>query len=438
MYDGARAFNVPRIAKELTDAAKYTGPAGEGPLAPAQGDAQGGRKSGAKGRGKDPGRRIRVNTIAAGPARMRKRHWGLMASFLLLVIAPFAAVAYYLYEVAVDQYASTTGFTVRQNEAGAATDVLGGLAAFTGGGGQADADILFEFIVSQELVQRVNARMDLVAHYSAPYDQDPIFALSPDATIEGLVDQWQRIVRISYSQSNGLIELRVLAFSPDMARDLAQAIIEESQVLVNELNGTARADAMRFAQTDLDAAIARLRTAREALTSFRTRSQIVDPESDLQGRMGVLNNLQQQLAEALIENDLLGENTANPDDPRLRQSAQRIDVIRARIAQERQNFTSADTQAGGEDYPTLIADFEGLVVDREFAEGSYRAALTALDLARTNATRQSRYLAVFIQPTMPESAEFPRREVILGLAGLFLLLGWAIMALVYYSIRDRQ
>lgn len=405
-----------RIAKPLTDEAKKPGSV-----------------DGAK-------RRIRVNTVPAGRAKMRWRHWGILISFVVLVLAPIGAVAYYLYQVSVDQYASTTGFTVRQNEAGAATDVLGGLAAFTGGGGsgQADADILFEYIVSQEMAQRLDARLDLVAHYSAPYAEDPIFALDPDTTIEGLVDHWQSIVRISYSQSSGLMELRVLAFEPAMAQGIAQAIIEESQNLVNALNGTARDDAMRFAQQDLATALERLRTAREALTTFRTRTQIVDPESDLQGRMGVLNNLQQQLAEALIENDLLGENTANPNDPRLRQSAQRIDVIRERIALERQNFTQADAQIGGEDYPTLIAEFEGLVVDREFAEESYRAALTAQDLARVNTTRQSRYLAVFIQPTFPELAEFPRRDVILGLCALFLLLGWAILALVYYSIRDRQ
>lgn len=396
--------------------------------------------AGAKAKGDAPRRRIRVNTKPAGPARMRRRHWGIIGSFLILVIAPFALVAYYLYWVSVDQYASTTGFTVRQNEAGAATDVLGGLAAFTGGGGggQADADILFEYIVSQELVQRLNDRMDLVGHFSAPYDADPIFALDPEATIEGLLDHWQSIVRISYSQSTGLMELRVLAFEPQMARDIAQAIIDESQALVNALNGTARADAMRFAEQDLETALVRLRLAREAMTAFRTRTQIVDPESDLQGRMGVLNNLQQQLAEALIENDLLGENTANPNDPRLRQSAQRIDVIRERIAQERLNFTLADGAEDGEDYPTLIAEYEGLTVDREFAEESYRAALTALDLARTNTTRQSRYLAVFIQPTFPELAAFPRRDVIAGLALLFLVLGWSIAALVFYSIRDRQ
>ncbi|GAB5447019.1 MAG: sugar transporter [Gymnodinialimonas sp.] len=381
-----------------------------------------------------------MNTVPAGRAKMRWRHWGILISFVVLVLAPIAVLATYLYTVAVDQYASTTGFTVRQNESSAATDVLGGLAAFTGGGGsgQADADILFEYIVSQELVQRLDARLDLVGHYSAPFEEDPFFALDPDTTIEGLVDHWQRIVRISYSQSSGLMELRVLAFEPGMAQAIASAIIEESQSLVNALNSTARDDAMRFAEQDLAAALVRLRTAREALTAFRTRTQIVDPESDLQGRMGVLNNLQQQLAEALIENDLLGENTANPNDPRLRQSAQRIDVIRERIALERQNFTEADAQVGGEDYPTLIAEFEGLVVDREFAEESYRAALTALDLARTNTTRQSRYLAVFIQPTFPELAQFPRRDVILGLAALFLVLSWAILALVYYSIRDRQ
>lgn len=385
-------------------------------------------------------RRIRINTVPAQRARMRWRHWGIVISFIVLVLAPLGAAAFYLYRVAVDQYASTTGFTVRQNETGAASDVLGGLAAFAGGGGsgQADADILFEYIVSQELVQRLDERLDLVGHYAAPYGVDPVFALSPDTTIEGLVDHWQRIVRISYSQSSGLIELRVLAFEPEMARTIARAIIEESQELVNALNSTARTDAMQFAEQDLEAALVRLRMAREALTAFRTRTQIVDPESDLQGRMGVLNNLQQQLAEALIENDLLSENTGNPNDPRLRQSAQRIGVIRERIALERQNFTEADAQVGGEDYPTLIAEYEGLVVDREFAEGSYRAALTALDLARTNTTRQSRYLAVFIQPTFPEQAQFPRREVVLGLCTLFLLLGWAILALVYYSIRDRQ
>ena len=39
---------------------------------------------------------------------------------------------------------------------------------------------------------------------------------------------------------------------------------------------------------------------------------------------------------------------------------------------------------------------------------------------------------------MPQTAEFPQRFVLGGLAGLFLTLLWGVGALVYYSIRDRQ
>lgn len=124
----------------------------------------------------------------------------------------------------------------------------------------------------------------------------------------------------------------------------------------------------------------RLKSAREALTRFRTRTQIVDPAADIQGRMGVVNNLQQQLAQALVDLDLLQE-TTNLSDPRVTRAEQRIDVIRNRINKERDNFSNGgdDSDAQGEDYPTLIAEFESLSVDREFGEVSYRAALAALD-----------------------------------------------------------
>jgi capsular polysaccharide transport system permease protein len=430
---GIVSSNVIGRAADLADTA----------APPPRPQPEGAARDGAAGKGRRPKAPNMQEIVhrfrpSAGPARMRRRHFGLMLSFLVVVTVPLFVVAVYLYTFAQDQYASNAGFTVRAEEAGAATDILGGLAGFTGANASSDGDILYEFITSRELVQRLNARMDLVGHYSAPHGWDPVFSLAPDAAMEQLVDHWQRVVRVSYTRSSGLIDVEVLAFDPVTAHTIAQAIVEESQRLINELNEQARADAMRFAEADLEAAITRLRAAREALTAFRTRTQIVDPQSDIQGRSGVLNNLQQQLAEALIDFDLLSENTTNPNDPRLVQAMRRIEVIDERIRQERANFVTDEVGLYGEDYPTLMAQFEGLTVDREFAEQSYRAALTALDLARTNSARQSRYLAVYIRPSLPESAGYPRRAMILGLSLFFLVLGWAIMALVYYSIRDRQ
>ena len=382
---------------------------------------------------------VQVRPIAA-PATMRRRHWGLLLSFLLFVLLPLVASAYYLWTVAEDQYSSTTGFTVRSEESGGASDILGGLAQFAGANTGADGNVLNEFIQSQEIVEAIDDAVDLRTHYAQHWDTDPVFSLWPDASIEDLLWYWARVVRISFDEGSGLIDVQVLAFDPEMATRIAELIVSESQDRVNELNTQARADAMRYANEELEIAIARLKDAREALTRFRTRTQIVDPETDIQGRMGVMNNLQQQLAEALVEQDLLLATITSETDLRIVQGQRRIDVIRARIAAEREAFANADDDIGGvgEAYPTLISEFESLTVDREVAEETYRAALTALDVARANASRQSRYLATYVRPTRAQESEFPQRFVLIGLAALFLGLVWSVMALVYYSIRDRS
>ncbi len=368
---------------------------------------------------------------------MRSRHWGLILGFLLGVILPTFMVGGYLYTYSLDQYASSMGFTVRKEEGGSATDLLGGLAQFAGTGGSADSDILYEFIQSQELVEAVENKVNLRDHYSAYWDEDPVFALWPDASIEDLVWYWSRIVRISYDRSAGLIELRVLAFEADMAQRVAQAILDEGQNRINALNAAAREDMMRYAEADLEVALQRLKEGREALTRFRIRTQIVDPSADIQGQMGVVNNLQQQLAEALIEYDILLETTTS-NDPRLTQGQRRIEVIRERIAEEREAFASEEIGGVGADYPTLMAEYESLIVDREFAEETYRAALAARDIAQATSSRQSRYLAAYVRPTLSESAQYPQREMLIALVALFLFLAWAILVLIYYSVRDRR
>jgi len=397
-------------------------------------------KAGTTGR-KGRGRRqptVEVRPIAVG-ATMRRRHWGIVLSFAITVLLPVFVTVVYLWAVAADQYSSHTGFTVRSEESGTATDLLGGLVSFGAGNTNSDADVLYEFIQSQEIVEKVDAKLDLRGLYSIHWPRDPVFSLRPDASIEDLHAYWERVVRISFDGGNGLIDLEILAFRPEDARRVAEEIVAQSQAMINELNETAREDALRYARTDLDQAIQRIKDARGALTGFRTRTQIVDPQTDIETRLGVLQGLQQQLAEALVEAGIL-EQTTTDNDPRLIQTRQKIGVIRSRIAYERQTFANAENEVGslGEDYPTLIAEYESLSVDLEFAEEAYRAALTAMDVAKSNALRQSRYLATYVNPTRSQSSEYPRRFVISGLTALLLIMLWGMGALVYYSLRDRR
>ena len=48
------------------------------------------------------------------------------------------------------------------------------------------------------------------------------------------------------------------------------------------------------------------------------------------------------------------------------------------------------------------------------------------------------YLAAHVEPTIAESPLYPRRAMLSGLVGLFLLLGWGVALLVYYNVRDNR
>jgi capsular polysaccharide transport system permease protein len=371
------------------------------------------------------------------PARAKARHWGLLIAFLVIVILPVAGSSWYLYTRAADQYASTLGFTVRSEDVSSSLDLLSGLGSSLGSSGGRDSDILYEFISSQELVRAINAKMDLRRIFSRHYDTDPLLSFNTDGTIENLTAFWQRMVRVSYDSGSGLIELRTLAFSADEAQQIAWLIYDESSEMINELSAIARSDATRYAQEELTLALERLKLAREAMTTFRLANQIVDPNADIQVQMGLLKTLQTQQVSALIEHDLISE-TASPNDPRVTQARRRLEVIEALIENERQKFGTGGSGPRGQQFARTIAEFERLSVDREYAEATYATALNALDAARAEANRQSRYLAAYIKPTLAEKPEFPQRELIVAFVLLFSFLVWAICSLLFYALRDRD
>lgn len=383
-----------------------------------------------------PGQHVHVPRPAQ-PAQMRRHHRGLLIMFAVLVLVPSLVAAWYLWVRAADQYASNVGFSVRTEEVSSAIELLGGITDLSGSS-SSDTDILFAYLTSQELVRKMDEQLDLRAIWSrVAYADDPVFAYDAPGTIEDLLAHWERKVSIVYDSGSGMIDLRILAFDPVDATRIAEALLAECDAMINSLSAIAREDAIKYARDELETGLERLKKARQALTSFRNRTQIVDPTIDTQNQMGLLITLQQQLAAALIELDLLRETTSS-GDPRTRQAERKVGVIENRIESERRNL-GLGTDAGTRDvFATLVGEYEGLIVDREFAEAAYTAALASFDAAQADARKQSRYLAAHIRPTRAERAEYPERAKIMGLLMLFLTLSWVIVSLVYYSLRDRS
>lgn len=378
-----------------------------------------------------PGLAAKASGIEVPPARARSRHWAILASFLLVVLLPFGLATGYLYTRAADQYHSETAFSIRSEEQTSAAAGLLGAITQINPGSASEADILFEYIRSQKIVEIIDNQLDLRRIYNKAED-DPVFALGSGATIEDLLGYWNRMVKVSYESSAGIIHVRANAFTAEDAQAIATAILAESGAVVNRLSEQAREDAVRFAREELEEAEEHLRKVRKRMADFRRTNRIVDPSADIAGQMGLLNALQQELAQALVERDVLLSYAAE-DDQRVIQANRRISAITGQIEEERQNLG-----VGGVDgvLPEVVGTYEELQVDIEFANTAYTQALAALAAARAEARRQSRYLAPHVRPTQAESPLYPRRVLLSGLAGLFLILGWGTLMLIYYNVRD--
>lgn len=354
-----------------------------------------------------------------------------------MVVTPVIATAWYLWARAQDQYVSVMAFSVRKEDQKAGLDILGGLGAFTSSGGASDQNILYQYIRSEDMVRAVGETVDLPARFSGGWPRDFMYAYDPSGTIEDLVDYWNRQITVLSDDKTGIITVKTAAFSPQDAKTIADAIYAASSTTVNRLSDQAREDATRYAREELNKAERRVEEVRNRMTDYRIRTQLVDPKAEFESQMGILTQLQSQLAAALVAQDMLVENGTRESDPRFEQGQKKIGAIESRIQQERDKFSTSRDGPGGESYARLVADYEQLTSDRTFAEATYTAARATYDKALAEAQRQTRYLAAHIIPQVPEQSLRPNRPMVLALMALFLTLGWSILLLIYYSVRDR-
>lgn len=368
--------------------------------------------------------------------------WGGLLTFLLLVIGPLAATLWYLETRAADRYASRASFSIRSAEQAPALEIFGAVTHLGGGSGLADSQILYDFIQSQQIIEEIRVPAGLEQRWGRA-SEDVLFTLGQDQPIEEIHDHWARMIDISLDLTSGILDLEVRAFGAEDAQVIARAILEASGRLVNEISENARDDAVRFAAQERDAAEQRLRDIRAALRTFKLRSGLRtfrDTEQpaaakDTRAALGAMAAMEEERARLRAELDGL-EGQGDAGTPRADLLKAKLERLAQRIAAHQARLNGAPA---GQAKPAQAAiAYEELLVDRAFAEEAYKLALATYDQASAEARRKQRHLAVHIQPTLSERADYPDRSmwlITIGLAGFAL---WSILMLVIGNIRERR
>ncbi|MDX1017156.1 MULTISPECIES: RkpR, polysaccharide export protein [Sinorhizobium] len=384
------------------------------------------------------------NKPALRPRWLRKltfRHTVIAVSFLGLVAVPATLTSLYMAFIAADQYHSTASFAVRSIEGSASGDILGMFTQASGGSTVSDSYILMDYILSERMAADADRRFKLEEVY-ATRGLDYFYGIGSDLPIEDKLDYWRDMVKVTFDHASGIMQVTVKAFEPSQAQEIAKFIVDQSDGLVNSLSLSARNDVLRAAQDEVLAGEARLAKARAGLRDYRDKSQEISPEEGAKLAVQLIGTLEQQLTQ--LNADLAtAKSQMSEDTPRIRVLKTRIESLEQQLDVERQRLGAGEKSPSAAGDPTSpdvagrIAEFEELETEREFAERAYTAALGSLEKARIDANNRQRYLALFIEPTLSQMAQYPSRMLNSLLLTLALLFAWGIGVMSYYNIRDR-
>lgn len=367
--------------------------------------------------------------------------WLTVATFVILVLLPFGAAAYYFAYVAADRYAVEVKFAIRSPSGLGSNDLLGIVTgAAAAGSTQADSYMVVDFLESRQFLDAISDKVDLKAIYAI--DQaDFLTRLPPDASKEDQVKYLPRMLSAYYDSTSQIITVEAQAFTPADAFAMTEAVLAATSDLVNKISERARQDTVRLAEAELVRAEEALRAQRAEIALFRDTEQKIDPTSTVTTQENVLAQLQGQLARTLTEMSSLREFLAE-DAPSVRVLRSQIDSIERQIAAERARLGSGSDGASGTDggqgsaLNLAVAQYEALVVDLEFRQRAYLSALTSLELARVEADRQQRYVAAFVLPSVPEEALYPKVATSLAVIGAVAFLIWGVLSLFIQIVRE--
>jgi capsular polysaccharide transport system permease protein len=387
----------------------------------------------------DQGARV-ARLVVPGPARtayeapIRRRFPSLRAlSFLAVVMLPVATAAVYYSMVAADQFVSEFRLSLRTVDA----PRVEALTLFSGQVAQmaasSESQIVAQYIASRAIVDALDPDLDLRKLFSAP-EADWWARLWLPASIEQLVYYWRNQVDPFYDTSTGTIVVRVRAFTPNDSLSLAQAIVSQSEKLINDLSARARRDTVGLAEAELVQTEARLKAVLAQIRDFRDRQQLIDPGKTADATAALANKLRDELLKANAELTTL-KAYMRDDAPAVRVLKARIRALDIQLHGLARELTD-DTKPATPALSQTLGAYEALEAERKFAELAYQHALEGLDRARDNADRQHIYIASFVPPSLPESSLYPHRWRSVGIVALVAFAMWAIGALMLQSIRD--
>lgn len=371
-------------------------------------------------------------------ARAGKRAGGLLAAvrkrgiFGMAALACAAATAYWGV-VASDRYVSQANVIVQRTDlAGSQTMDFSSLLGSVNGS-RSDELLLRNYLLSMDMLRKLDAKLQLRAHYSDGA-RDPLSRMwSADVPDEWFLEYYLSRVSVELDEYSGVLVVKAQAFDALTAQAITTFLVQEGERAMNEMAHRLARDQVAFVEKQVAQMAERFQQTRQAVVRFQNAHGLVSPETRAQQLNSVVERLQAQRTELQTRRTtLLGY--LEPHAAAVVEVDLQIGAIDKQIAQEQARLTSTSGKA----LNTTVEQYQRLEMEAGFANDIYKTALVALEKGRVEATRNLKKVSVVQNPTLPQQALEPRRVYNIIVSVLTILLLAGVVHLLAAIVRDHK
>lgn len=354
--------------------------------------------------------------------------------FLVTVVVPTLVATVYFGLIASDVYVSESRFVVRSPDKGGGGAGLGMLLKASGfSNDNSEAYVTKDYILSRDALRAVNSDGLVLRAYGN--GDVSIFnrfnPMSRDAVNERLYRFYRDKLEVSNDSASSITTLRVRAFAAKDAEQINERLLQRAEDLVNRLNQRGRTDLIDYANKELEEAKTVARTAAVALSNYRNRSGVVDPERQATVQLQMISKLQDELISTKTE--LVQLRAFTPQNPQ-------IPLLTSRVTQLGREIDEQMGQIAGNrtSLVATAAEYQRLQLESEVADKQLGAAIASLQESRNEARRKRAYIERIAEPSTPDSPDEPKR--FRGIVSTLVvgLIIWGILTMLSAGIREHK
>ncbi|WP_438939316.1 capsule biosynthesis protein [Campylobacter porcelli] len=365
--------------------------------------------------------------------KQHKERLNRLDSFKTVIYIMIVVIFYYTF-IAADRYVSNVSLSVKSTD-GSSPISLSGIESLVGVASSSTEDIklLREYIKSFDMLQKLDEKINLRSLYEKQ-KIDLFFRIYSSTSKESYLKYYRDRIHILFDDATGLLNVAVESFSPEDARIISAAILEECERFINEISHNIAREQLRFAQGELESAKQKYKDAKNELLAFQNQYGIFDPQSLVQTKAGFITEIELQISKKETELNTM-RSYLNDNAPEIVALKAELRAHKEQLEKEKSKVASNASQDKLND---VVAQFEALYLNLSFAEDVYKTAITAVETTRIEIGRKAKQVVVIQSPYVPDSAAYPNKMYNIITIFVILTLIFGVVRLVRAIIDEHR